>query len=112
MKLPNANLALVEREKITEYLLNPENPDNGGKAEFFMDLGFDPNEWETLAHAFRRLATTSSVSRSVESAHGKKYIVDAAIQTPGGKAPVVRTVWIVDSGETLPRLVTAYPHEE
>jgi hypothetical protein len=47
MKLPNADLAKVERKKITEYLLNDEHPDNG-----------------------------------------------------------------VDIGETVPRLVTAYPHEE
>ncbi|MEJ7712567.1 MAG: DUF6883 domain-containing protein [Pyrinomonadaceae bacterium] len=36
MMLPNAHLALVERGKITEYLLNPAHPDNGGKAPFFI----------------------------------------------------------------------------
>ena len=32
MKLPNAENAVVEREKIADYLLNPAHPDNGGKA--------------------------------------------------------------------------------
>jgi hypothetical protein len=112
MKLPNASLVRVEREKITDYLLNREHPDNGGKADFFIALGFLRNDWETLATTLRKLATNCAISQSMESVHGKKYIVDGAIETPIGKTPVVRTVWIVDSGETVPRLVTAYPHEE
>jgi len=31
MKLPNAENAVVEHEKITEYLLNAAHPDNGDK---------------------------------------------------------------------------------
>lgn len=112
MNLPNANLALVERQKIGEYLLNREHPDNGGKADFFMALGFRANDWETMAIALRVLAINSSVSLSMESEHGKKYIVDGVIETPVGKTPMVRTVWIVDTGEAIPRLVTAYPYEE
>lgn len=112
MRLPNANLALVERQKIVEYLLNREHPDNGGKADFFIALGFGTNDWETMAAAVRVLAMHSSVSLSMESEHGKKYIVDGAIATPSGKTPMVRTVWIVDTGETIPRLVTAYPYGE
>ena len=112
MKLPNADLVKVERKKIAEYLLNREHPDNGGKADFFFALGFDRDDWEPLAGSFCRLAITYSVTRSMESAHGKKYIVDGTIETPTGKSPRVRTIWIVDSGETVPRLVTAYPNEE
>ena len=112
MKLPNAKLALVERQKIKEYLLNREHPDNGGKADFFIELGFSTEAWETLAEALRRLAIISVISKCMESPHGKKYIVDGEIETPAGKAPTVRTIWIVDHGETIARLVTAYPHEE
>jgi len=32
MKLPNAHLVLVGREKITDHLLNAAHPDNNGKA--------------------------------------------------------------------------------
>ena len=112
MKLPNATLALVERQKITEYLLNREHPDNGGKADFFIGLGFSAEDWETLAEALRSLAVDAEVTHRVESLHGKKYIVVGKIESPVGKARVVRTVWLVDLGETIPRLVTAYPHEE
>ena len=112
MKLPNAELAFVERQKIVEYLLNREHPDNGGKADFFIDLGFSAEAWETLAQALQRLAVSFPVTRSMESSHGKKYIVEGEIESPIGKPATVRTVWIVDNGETIARLVTAYPHEE
>jgi hypothetical protein len=39
MKLPNLDKAIIEREKIMDYLLNPVHPDNGGKSEFFRSLG-------------------------------------------------------------------------
>ena len=112
MKLPNANLALVQREKITEYLLNSDHSENGGKADFFTGLGFSSTEWRTMAEALRRLVANFPVSQSVDSPHGKKYIVDGQIETPSGKTRGVRTVWIVNRGETIARLVTAYPHEE
>ena len=51
-------------------------------------------------------------SKSMETAHGIKYILDGGLEAPGGKAPVVRTIWIVDRGLDRPRLVTAYPREE
>jgi hypothetical protein len=41
-----------------------------------------------------------------------KYFLDGQIETPNGKTPLVRTVWIVDLGLDTPRLVTAYPQEE
>ncbi len=112
MKLPNAHLAVVEREKITEYLLNAAHPDNGGKAAFFLSLGFDRNDWRTLAEAFRKLALDTDVTSRVESRHGQKYVVDGKMETPSKRSPSVRTVWIIDFGLETPRLVTAYPHEE
>jgi hypothetical protein len=111
MRLPNARLALVAREKIADYLLNAAHPDNGGKAEFFASLGFRREEWEVLARAFRELVVATEVTEHLESAHGMKYILEGAIQTPSGKVPRVRTIWIVDWGRNCPRLVTAYPVE-
>jgi hypothetical protein len=90
LKLPNAHLALVERGKIVEYLLNSAHPDNGGKARFFMALGFRSEDWETLAAALRQMALNSPVSQDMETVHGKKYIIDGTIETPVGKTPVVR----------------------
>jgi hypothetical protein len=110
MKLPNAHLALVEREKLVDYLLNPAHPDNGGKAAFFFAHGFQREEWQALATALLGLAATGEVIKELVSPHGRKYVLDGPIETPARRQPVVRTVWIVDHGTTAPRLVTAYPN--
>ncbi len=109
LNLPNAHLAIVDREKITDYLLNPAHPDNGGKAKFFLGLGFTAEQWQVFAEALRTLAGSFRVIELVESPHGIKYIVIGLIETPSGRSPNVRTVWIVDKGNDKPRLVTAYP---
>jgi uncharacterized protein DUF6883 len=112
MKLPNAHLAIVDRDKIVDYLLNPAHPDNGGKAKFFLGLGFTVEQWQVFAEAVRTLATSCEVMEYVESQHGIKYIVIGRIETSSGRSPSIRTVWIVDKGNNNPRLVTAYPSEE
>ena len=112
MRLPDARDAIVEQEKICDYLLDPAHPDNGGKAAFFLSHGFSREEWFALATAFLGLAMVAEVTRNLESQHGRKYLLDGRIETPDGKVAMVRTVWIVDHGRGPPRLVTAYPHNE
>lgn len=108
MLLPNREHARVDRAKITDYLLSTSHPDGYGKAVFFMRLGFRLAEWEVLAGALRELGTSNPVSTEVESRFGTRYTVDGPLAAPDGRTPLVRTVWIVDSGGP-PRLVTAYP---
>ena len=111
MKIPNAHLALVTRDKIVDYLLNPAHPDNGGKAEFFTNFGFVREEWDTLAKALRGLVAVNDFAESLESPHGIKYILIGKLETPCGRKPTVQTIWIIDRGRSCPRLVTAYPAE-
>jgi hypothetical protein len=56
VKLPGADKLIVERGKIVDYLLNAAHPDNSGKAEFFLDLGFNRGHWQQVAAAFRNAA--------------------------------------------------------
>lgn len=109
MRLPNAEFAVVERAKITEYLLNLKHPDNGGKAAFFEALEFSRSNSDTLANALRKLAIISDVTESMATVHGKKYIVDGKLENPAAKEAWVRSIWIFDAGTDFPRLVTAYP---
>lgn len=45
MELPNKNRAVVELEKVRDYLLNEAHPDGYGKAEFFATRGFRREAW-------------------------------------------------------------------
>lgn len=98
MKLPNPEKAHVGREKIVDYVLNAEHPDNGGKAEFFERLGFRRDEWKSLAAVFQRLAKKAEILQGIKSAHGTKYVNVGRIERPAGRAAAVQTVWILDSG--------------
>ena len=108
MMLPDSNRAHVDRAKIADYLLSLTHPDGRSKAEFFMRLGFKIEEWEILAKALREVGMLNPVTSLVESPHGTRYTVEGPLQAPDGRAPRVRTVWIVESGSP-PRLITAYP---
>jgi hypothetical protein len=112
MNLPRADAVEIAKEKITEYLLNPRHPEGAGKAIFFLDQGFLPEAWQVFADALRHLAARFPVVKQVDSIHGTKYVVDGELETPSGRSPTVRTVWIVDRGEENPRFVTAYPREQ
>jgi len=74
MKLPNAERAIVEREKIVDYLLNPAHPDNGGKAQFFLSLGFRVNEWQAFASALTQFANTTEVSKRLNRRTGQSIL--------------------------------------
>ena len=111
MKLPNPEKAVVELEKVANYLLNAAHPDNGGKAAFFEELGFRRADPETLAKALQKLAHQAEVTQTATSPHGQKYVMVGQIKSPVGKAADVQTIWIVDKGMDVARLVTAYPHK-
>ena len=94
MKLPEAHVAIVSREKVADYLLNAAHPDNGGKAEFFGRHGFRCDEWEALAAAMKHLAVNSDVIFTGETLHGKKFVIVGPLPSPGGKPPLVQSIWI------------------
>jgi hypothetical protein len=112
MRLPNAQDAIVTEDKIVGYLLNLSHPDGPSKATFFESRGFRSDDWYMLANALRQLVRETDIVTMMETVHGQKYIVDGAIDTPSGAGAMVRTVWIVDRGNDVPRLVTAYPYDK
>ena len=101
MQLPNQDQAHIDRRKITDYLLNRDHPDAKGKSAFFCSrYGTD---WQTLRDDLRAHAT-HPVATVNETRHGTLYVIEQNLQG----APV-RSVWIIRTGESFPRLVTAYP---
>lgn len=111
MRLPNAHLAVVEREKITGYLLNKEHRYGASKALFLSAFGFAPADWQTLAQALREHAQRHEVSKFKETIFGPRFEMDGELNAPDGRTPRLRTVWQLDHGEVAPRLITAYPLE-
>ena len=109
MKLPNADKAVVEREKIADYLLNPTHRYGASKARFFSGFGFSAAKWKELAEALRLHAQTHEAKRVRETGFGPRYEVEGKLRAADGRSPRVRAVWQMDEGSIAPRLITAYP---
>lgn len=110
MKLPEYASAIVPEQKVVAYLLSLSHPDGRGKALFFSRFGFGADRWEGFAQALRHHAAQHEVVAEVATPYGTRYVVEGPLAAPDGRQPRVRTVWFIATGETAPRLVTAYPH--
>lgn len=111
MKVPNAHLAQVDREKIADYLLNPAHRCGISKARFFGEFGYRVEAWEVLAAALREHAQRNEATKVTETLFGQRYQVDGELLALDGRRPRLRRVRQMDHGQVAPRLITAYPLE-
>lgn len=109
MKLPNVAQAVIAERKITDYLLSLTHRDGRSKATFFLRFGFTAADWEGLADVLRRHAAEYDVTEREDTPFGISYAVEGALLAPDGRSPQVRVVWFIETGESIPHLVTAYP---
>lgn len=109
MKLPNAEAAQVDPEKLRGYLLSQTHPIGRSKAKLFRGIGFDESNATVLEQGLIEIAKTEEIVDTAHSVHGVKYIIDGMITTPSGSRVRLRTVWIVEKDQDRPRFVTAYP---
>lgn len=109
MRLPNAEAARIEADKLEGYLLSETHPVGRFKAKFFRGVGFDESSVDVLLRGLLAVAMSEEVIETLSSVHGVKYVVDGVITAPSGARVKLRTVWIIDPGEDRPRFVTAYP---
>jgi hypothetical protein len=109
MKLPHHENAVVASEKLTHYLLSPSHPVGQSKARFFRAHGFTGENWAVLEAGLLALARSEEVAETEVTPHGTKYVLIGSVPAPAGGGVLLRTVWIIDQGQDVPRFVTAYP---
>lgn len=108
MKLPAAERAVVEIEKLLTYSLNPEHELGKHKAVVFKAaLGITLDDAEWLRETILRQVIDAEAAPGPASPFGEKYVVDMEV-TRGERSAVVRTAWIVDYGADFPRLTSCY----
>ena len=106
MKVPNSLLAVIDDQKIHDYLLNMKHPEGAAKASFFLRLGFDPLSLkETILNHVRN----NEFIKSQLTLFGTKYIVESTVNSPNDYSFKLRTVWIISSPNKFPIFITAYP---
>jgi hypothetical protein len=101
--MPGAEHAFVEDSKLG-YLLRSEE-----KGGFFAAVGFAVEDGALLREALLDHASRDEVARIVETEPGVKYVLEGTLESPDGRGPEVRSVWILESDGDRPRFLTAYP---
>lgn len=106
--VPKAADAVIPREKLLHYALNPDHPIGGNKARVFASaLGFTQDNVQQLMDVIaQRLPGLPAHSKGV-GPHGELFQVDVPVTGPKGSG-TVRTGWIIRTGESFARLTSAY----
>jgi hypothetical protein len=108
-RLPNADRAIIDADKLCGYVLSSAHPVGRFKAAFFRKVGYSAENWETFQRHLRELILSRDVTGIEESRYGRKFIVEGPLLGPDGETVQIVTVWVILKGENTPRFVTAYP---
>ena len=109
MELPNKEKAYIPLAKLKDYLLSETHSVGKSKAKFLRSLGFNEVNVNLLKEGLIAIAHSGNVKDVVSSSHGVKYVIDGQLKVPVGGFIEMRTVWIIDKGQSRPRFVTSYP---
>lgn len=109
MKLPQNDIVIIPREKITDYILSETHATVKFKGKLFRGFGFSERNISLFERALLKIVRSQEVKETLISPYGTKYIIDGNIKTPVGKTIKVRTIWIIEEGQKRPRFVTIYP---
>ena len=108
-QLPNAQSAIVEPDKLRDYVLSPEHPLGLNKARVFVSaLGIDRESWEYLREQIIAQVSSAEVSEVRAGRYGLRYSVPMWIEGLNGETHEVTTGWFIEDDGAPPRLITAY----
>jgi hypothetical protein len=106
--LPNGERAILDIGKLEDYCLSPTHPRGRHKARVFRQaLALHHEDAFWLRAALLEAAATSEAVPVATDAWGNYWQLDVVIRRHLKRA-VVRTLWIVRTGDDLPRLVTCW----
>lgn len=107
-RLPNSDQAILDIRKIEDYCLNPQHPRGRHKARVFREtLGIGRDESYWFRSAILSAVRQADVAEPASDAAGRRWRIDIFIERQNRKI-VVRTVWIIRTGENTPRFVTCW----
>src|SRR4051794_2042215 len=102
MKLPSAESAIVDLDKLTEYCLNPDHLRGRHKARVFKSaLGIDRNDADWLRDRILESVVTAEARLGKSDVFGQQYVVEFPVEGRAGKV-IIRSLWIVLAGEEAP----------
>jgi len=108
MRIPNAARAIVDIEKIHDYCLSESHPRGKHKARVFESaLGLNSKDAFELRDAILAAVRSEESIIGEQDDYGQRYTVDFSMRHQGKEA-VVRSTWIIRTGEDTPRLTSCF----
>lgn len=108
MRLPNAELAVVDIRKLRDYSLNLEHDTGKHKARVFLSA---LNMTAEDAYELRQILLKAVQEFDAESLRrdifGQRYRVDFLLEW-NGRSAFVRSGWIIELDSEVPRLTSCY----
>lgn len=109
MKIPNRSNAIIQPDKLRDYLLDVAHKRGKSKAALLLSFGYTPENWRVLENDLRQYHLTAEVMAVRETLYGTRYEVQAMLVTPIGRPLRVRSIWQIDAGTDYPRFITLFP---
>ena len=107
-KLPNSQDAVIEIVKLRGYCLNAVHPRGRHKSRVFREaIGLTVDDAEWLQQKLLEGVQNQPVEKQETDSFGSRWRVDIPL-TRHDQSAVVRTVWIIKTGEHYPRLITCW----
>ncbi len=108
MKVPNAENAIVDIRKLTDYCLNHMHPRGRHKARVFQSaLGLTSVHAAELQDVLLQMVLIIDCDAGFVDEYGSRYTVDFTHTKDNNKA-ILRSTWIIKVGEDTPRLTSCF----
>lgn len=108
MKVPNADRAVVDIRKLTDYCLSHEHPRGKHKARVFRSvLGLTAVHAGELMDVLLRSVRSADCAIGAADEYGARYIVDFNYAKADRNA-TIRSTWIIKADEDIPRLTSCF----
>lgn len=109
MRIPNADVAIVDIRKLRDYCLNAVHDTGKHKVRIFgAALGITADDAEALRDILLRTVREHDAVLGLQDEYGQRYTVDFLMDWRGRRA-VVRSTWIIEPSVPFPRLTSCYP---
>jgi hypothetical protein len=108
MKLPYAEAAIVDMNKLSGYCLNPNHSRGKHKARLFTAiLGLTADDATELQSILLKAALDYEATLEKQDLYGQHYVIDFSL-TRNDQTATIRSAWIIRPTETFPRLTSCY----
>jgi hypothetical protein len=108
-RIPNYERAVIEPQKLKDYILSASHPIGRFKEALFRQMGYMQESWELLAEDVRKQHLSQDAVLVEKTKYGSKYVITGNIRGPNGKIVRLKSLWIILEGEDFPRFITIYP---